>query len=425
MRRFGDGLATGPDLVGASHEATARALDPLEGVPPDLVAVFVCGGEADEIAAAAEAVTERSGARHVIGCTAGGVIGDSRGVEDERGVSVWAGVLPGVRLRAFHLETFRTDDSLAVLGMPDPMPDDAVGVLLADPYSFPADSFVERSNEVMPGLTFVGGLADGPHGSGSTRLFSDGTTHERGAVGVLLGGLEDAGVSVWPLVSQGCRPVGPSMVVTRSDGNVLQELAGVPAYRKLEEVVAELPPEDQDLVTHGLHVGIAMDEYADEHEHGDFLIRGVLGGDPDVGALAVGDVVEVGRTVRFQVRDAQAAEADLAGTLARFRGRAARVEGALLVSCNGRGSTLFPTADHDVQAVRKGLGTGGVAGFFAAGEIGPVGGRNHLHGFTASMLAFGAAGPAFGEAGANGGPGADGGLGADGGSGADGGGHRG
>jgi small ligand-binding sensory domain FIST len=135
-----------------------------------------------------------------------------------------------------------------------------------------------------------------------------------------------------------------------------------------------------------------MDEYAEEHERGDFLIRGVLGADREQGAIVIGEAVEVGRTVRFQVRDASAADQDLKELFARFRAETGPVGGALLFSCNGRGRTMFPSADHDVLAVRSGLNTTGVAGFFAAGEIGPVGGRNHLHGFTASILVFGTGG---------------------------------
>src|SRR5207342_2165747 len=101
--------------------------------------------------------------------------------------------------------------------------------------------------------------------------------------------------------------------------------------------------------------------------------------------LIVGDVVEVGQTVQLQVRDAVSADQDLTALLAEVPGT---VAGALLFSCTGRGAALFGTADHDVLAVRAGLGVPGVAGFFAAGEIGPVAGRSHLHEFTASVLAF-------------------------------------
>jgi small ligand-binding sensory domain FIST len=300
-------------------------------------------------------------------------------------VSVWAAQLPDARLRSFHLEVLRTSESIAVVGMPVQQADDVAALLFADPYSFPVDGFVEQSNETLPGLAISGGLASGLRGAGSTRVMVDGRVRDRGAVGVVLGG-----VSSTPAVSQGCRPVGPAMTVTAAEGNVLLGLAGRPALEKLEEVVAGLPPEEQALVTTGLQVGIAMDEYADEHTVGGFLVRGVAGADPDRGGLVVGDLVDVGRTVQFQVRDAATAAADLKVVLgAAGAVDAAGTAGALLFSCTGRGARLFGSADHDVLAVRAGLGTDSVAGFFAAGEIGPVGGRNHLHGFTASVLAVG------------------------------------
>lgn len=387
MARFGDGLAVDPDLSRATEDATQEALDGLGGQDPDLLCVFVCTPDPEDLTRVRDRVAARVGAATVLGCSAGGVIGGGRGVERTPSVSVWAAALPDVDVKGFHLDVVRTEDSLAVLGLPEMDQRDQVVVLLADPYTFPVDSFVERSNEVLPGLPLVGGLATGPRGRGSTRLILDDDVHERGAVGVVLGGA----VAASTLVSQGCRPVGPTMTVTAAEENTLLELAGVPALQKLEEIVAELTPEEAALVTQGLHVGIAMDEYADQHERGDFLIRGVIGADQERSALVIGDVVDVGQTVRFQVRDADAAEEDLLEMLAHFRSRAGLdpVEGALLFSCTGRGAALFPSADHDVRAVEDGLATSAVAGFFAAGEIGPVGGRNHLHGFTASLLAFG------------------------------------
>ncbi|MDQ1487040.1 MAG: hypothetical protein QOJ62_2733, partial [Actinomycetota bacterium] len=307
-----------------------------------------------------------------------------QGVEATSSVSVWAAVLPGVRVRAFHLEVIRTPAGMAILGLPESEDVDEVAVVLADPFSFPADGFVEQADDVL-GLPLVGGLATGNRGPGSTRLLLDGRVVDRGAVGVVLGGP----VGAQAMVSQGCRPIGPSMTVTASEGNLLLELAGVPAIQKLEQVISSLSAEDQALATAGLQVGIAMDEYVEEHERGDFLVRGILGLDKTRGAIAIGDVVPVGRTVRFQVRDAASADDDLRAMLIRLRGQFSAVEGALLFSCNGRGSNLFTSADHDVLAMRQGLSTSGIAGFFAAGEIGPVGGRNHLHGFTASVLVFG------------------------------------
>jgi len=377
--RCGDGLAVDADLLAAAEAATAAALAALDGATPDLAVVFACGPEPDEVGAAMVRAGELSGAGTVVGCSAPGVLGDGRGVELTSAVSVWVARLPDVSLRSFHLEVLRTSESIAVVGMPVRHLDDRIAMLLVDPYSFPVDAFVEQAAEALSGLPLVGGNAAGLRGAGSTRLLVDGVLHDRGAVGLVLGGR----LAHRAVVSQGCRPVGPTMTVTAAEGNLLLGLAGVPAVTKLEELLASLPPQDQALVSGGLHLGVAMDEYADEHGPGDFLVRGVVGVDRERGGLMVGDVLTVGQTVQLQVRDAETADLDLAVMLGEVPAGAA---GALLFSCTGRGAALFGTADHDVRAVGEVLGTGGVAGFFAAGEIGPVGGRSHLHTFTASVL---------------------------------------
>jgi len=386
--RFGDGLAVDFDLAAAAESAVTQALAPLRGQRPDLLCVFVCGDDPNAVESAGTRAMEVAGARTTLGCSAGGVIGAGRGVEIEPAVSAFAACFAGVRCTPLHLELVRTPDGAAVTGMPDRQEDDAVAVILADPFTFPIAAFVQRSNDDLPGLPLSGGVASGPRGGGSARLFLDGHCVPAGAVGVVLGGP----VAARPVVSQGCRPFGPTMIITKSEANVLLELAGMPALTKLEQIVAELSAEERRAVAHGLHIGVAMDEYAEEHERGDFLIRGVVGADSERGAIVIQDVVEVGRTVRFQVRDASAADEDLAELFSQFRAERGPVGGALLFSCNGRGRTMFPSADHDVLAVRAGLDTTGVAGFFAAGEIGPVAGRNYLHGFTASILVFGAGG---------------------------------
>lgn len=388
MGRFGDGLAVDADLMLAAEAAAAQALEPLGGRRPDLTMVFVCGADADAVAGAGERAGALTGASAVVGCSAPGVIGGGHGVEAASAVAVWCAVLPDVRVRTFHLEVMPASAGMAVVGLPERADDDAVALLLADPWSFPVDGFVERSNQALHGLPLIGGLASGLRGRGSTRLFLDGQSLDRGAVGAVLSGP----VGARTLVSQGCRPVGPAMTVTASDGNVLLELAGVPARRKLEAILGDLEPVDQALASHGLQIGIAIDEYAHEHEHGDFVVRGIAGLDEHRDGLVVGDLVPVGRTVRFQLRDASTADTDLRESLQRFRASSTldTIEGALVFSCNGRGAALFPSADHDVDVVREGLATpGGVAGFFAAGEIGPVAGRNHVHGLTAAILAFG------------------------------------
>jgi small ligand-binding sensory domain FIST len=383
--RFADGLAVGSDLVEAAERAVGQALSRLSG-EADLVCFFICGDDPDDVARAGERAMRLAPEAHVIGCSATGVIGDGQGVELTSAVSAWAATLDGAELTTFALETLTAEDRFVVVGLPERTSDDHVAILLVDPYTFPTDAFVERSADVLGNLPLIGGLANGIRGRGSVRLFADGEIYTEGAIGVLLSG----SVRVSTVVSQGCRPIGPTMVVTRSEENLLLELAGQPALARLEDIVSELDEDDRELVAAGLQIGVAMDEYAERHERGDFLIRGVIGIDPEREAVAIGDVVDVGRTVRFHVRDAATADEDLYDLLDAHREELGRIDGALLFSCNGRGSAMFGTADHDPVALRDTLGPIGVAGFFAAGEVGPVGGQNHVHGFTASVLIFSA-----------------------------------
>ncbi|MFC0861979.1 FIST N-terminal domain-containing protein [Sphaerimonospora cavernae] len=389
--RFADGLAVGANLVETAEAAVRRALAGLSG-PPDLVCFFICGEDPDEVTRAGLRAMAMAPEARVIGCSATGVIGDAQGVELQPSVSAWAASFGGGGVATFALDTLRTADRFVVVGLPERGPGDRAAILLADPYTFPADAFIEHSGDVLGDLPIVGGLANGLGGRGSVRLFVDGEVHTEGAIGVVLSGP----VNVGAVVSQGCRPIGPSMVVTRAEENLLLELAGQPALGRLEDIVSALDEEDRELVASGLQIGVVMDEYAERHERGDFLIRGVIGIDPEREAVAVGDVLDIGRTVRFQVRDAETADEDLYSLLDAHVQRAGRIDGALLFSCNGRGSAMFGSADHDALAVRDMLGPIGVAGFFAAGEMGPVSGHNHVHGFTASLLVF-SAGPAPGQ----------------------------
>lgn len=389
--RFADGLAVDSDLVTAAEKAVGQALARLNG-QADLVCFFICGENPDDVARAGERAMRLAPEAQVIGCSATGVIGDGQGVELTPAVSAWAATLDGAEITTFALETLTAEDKFVVVGLPERGTDDHVAIILADPYSFPTDAFVERSVEVLGDLPLIGGLANGLQGRGSVRLFADGEVYTEGAIGVLISGA----VRVSTVVSQGCRPIGPNMVVTRSEENLLLELAGQPALSRLEDIVSDLDEDDRELVAAGLQIGVAMDEYAERHERGDFLIRGVIGIDPEREAVAIGDIVEIGRTVRFQVRDAATADEDLYDLLDAHREELGRVDGALLFTCNGRGSAMFGTADHDPVALRDTLGPIGMAGFFAAGEVGPVAGHNHVHGFTASVLVFSSTGSAGG-----------------------------
>lgn len=380
MISAGVGLSTQPDARQAAMEAALAARRALREGRPSLAVLFASPHHAERAEAVLDAVHEAAGPQALIGCVAEAVLGGGREIEGEPAVSVWLASLPGT-VETFRTEFVQTGEGGAFVGFPDPGAG-RVHLLISDPFTFPADALLRESDRQRPGSVFVGGMASGAGHPGETRLFLDGQVLDSGAVAARL----HEGVAVRTLVSQGCRPVGPSYTVTKAEGNLVLELAGRPPMELLRELFASVDDRDRELMSHGLHVGRVIDEYKADPGRGDYLIRGVIGGDQRTGAIALGEAVSVGETIRFHVRDADSADVDLRHMLGALGGRAPAA--ALLFTCNGRGSRLFSVPDHDAALVFKELGEPPLAGFFCAGEVGPVGGRNFLHGFTASLAVF-------------------------------------
>ena len=385
--RCGCGASTNPQLDVALREAIAAARGELGGGQADLGVVFVSAAHGGSIRPALELAADLVPARHVIGTTAEGVLAGDREYEAGPAVVVWLARLPGAWLEPVSLEYMQTPEGGSFAGWPERLsgewPANAALVLLADPFSFPVDAFVKRMEEDHPGVPIVGGMASGGGQPGTNTLVAGPRTYDSGAVGVVVGG----GVRVRPVVSQGCRPVGRPLVITKAQENLIVELGGVPALQRLREMYGDLDEVDRELVRSSLHVGRVASEYRDTFRRGDFLVRNVMGADPDTGVIAVGDLVRTGQTVQFHVRDAASADEDLRELLCGTP-RPVSPAGALMFTCNGRGSRLFAEPSHDARALQDCLGPLPTAGFFAQGEIGPIGSRTFLHGFTASIALF-------------------------------------
>lgn len=374
-------LSTLEDTGTAVHDAAGRVADQL-GVPPDLAIVLFTPHHREQTDVVSAAVRVRLDAAHVLGSTGEWVIGEGREIEYGPAVAVWGASLPGVTLESFHSSLVRTDRGTGFAGFPVVSDDARAVLLLADPFSYPAHALLRAAGERHPGLPFVGGMASGGTEPGDHGLLIGDDVHTAGAVGVVIGG----DVPFRALVSQGCRPIGEPWVVTAAEGPRIQEIGGRPAIERLQETVHGLDERDRDLARRGLHVGIVIDEQRDEFARGDFLIRGLTGADPDTGAISAGELVPVGRTVQFHVRDADTADEDLRELLESVEHEPA---GGLLFTCNGRGSRLFGEPGHDAQALGKRFGDLPVAGMSCQGEIGPVGSTSFLHGFTASVALVG------------------------------------
>lgn len=376
--RIGAAHSTLGDPRAGAAQAAGDVLAALDGALCDVAVVFVSGTHLTDAEATLETINEVLAPGCLIGCGAGGTLGNGRELEDGTGVAIWAAALDGGRATAFRADS---DGD----GVPD-LAGASGAILIADPWSFPAEAVLSGLSAATPGLPLVGGLASARTAEGSAALFLGAALAGDGAVGLRFDGVE-----MLPCVSQGAAPLGPELTITAGEGNLITELAGRPALEKLRQVVMDLPPEESAALEQGLLVGLVIDPNKPDYVHGDFLVRGVLGANPDAGSLAVAAQVRPGQVIRLHARDADSADRDLRDALAarRLAFGGEPPAGALVFTCNGRGESMFGEPHHDARALHDEFGGAPVAGCFAAGEIGPVGGEYFLHGFTATVAVFG------------------------------------
>ncbi len=389
--RWASAVAQDEQIDSALDACASSLMVDLEGQTPDLVLAFVSPHFAPSYDRLPSIVRELLGDATILGCSGRGVIGGRRELEDQPAISLSAAVLPGVEIRPFHLKS----DTLPDPDAPPQAWEEIAGVtadqephflLLADPYSFPTDSLIAGLDYAFPSAAKIGGLVSGGFHPSSHALFLDSRFYRTGAAGVAFVG----NLVIDTVVAQGCRPVGRPMIVTKAHGNLLHELDGRDPLEVLRELLSSLAPDDQKLARHSLFVGMVTDPLGENWATGDFLIRNLMGIDPETGALAVGEHLREGQTVQFHLRDARTSAEDLNDQLSRYAGfrEDNAASGAVMFSCNGRGAGLYGEPDHDSNAFYSSVGPVPLAGFFCNGEIGPVGGATYLHGYTSSFGIF-------------------------------------
>ncbi len=346
----------------------------------DLVLAFIDGRLGSGYDQVLAAVRQALRPRFLAGCSGAGVIGAGIEAEDDPAVTLLVVRAPGLEVLPVAMTGTSTEASLAPLSDPR-----VTGWLVfADPFSVDTEALVQLLASVSPGRPVLGGLASAQLQPQGTAVFLDGDVLDAGAVALGL----VAGLRIEPVVAQGAEPIGEAWTITACERNVIRTLGNRPAIEVLTETMEALDPETRERARRNLLCGLAMDEYRDHFGRGDFLIRNIMGGNPATGEIAINAVPRLGQTFQFQFRDARAADEDLRQHLAGIAAgdQAECVVGAVLCACNGRGSGLFGQPDHDAQALGRAFGSAvPTAGLFCNGEIGPVGRRNFLHGFTASI----------------------------------------
>ncbi len=374
---FAASVSTHPDGRVAAGEILGEVTEKLGGVP-DLAVLFASGAHISDLAEMVDATHALLMPQTLIAVTACGTLAGAEEVETGDSFCLWAGETgPNIRVR---LETIPGRESI-IAGLPTEITPGSVLMVCADPFSFDVEALITQMAAEHPGVGVAGGLASAGSTPGSNQLWIDSDKFTDGAVGVIF----PPGVAT-PIVSQGCRPIGEPWTVTDGDRNMIRSLGGKPALARLSETIEALSPADKHRAATGLHIGFAASDQIDVPEPGDFLVRAVLGGDRKTEAIAVGASVDIGQLVQFQVRDAVTASEELVDQVA--RGLSGSPEASALVfTCNGRGTRMFAEPHHDAQLISE-LVVGAVGGMFCAGEVGPVAGRNALHGFTATALLF-------------------------------------
>jgi small ligand-binding sensory domain FIST len=353
----------------------------------DLALLFVSDRYGSDLPALVRRAYQESGASVLVGCSGQGVIRQAQEVEGEAAVALMTLALPGAVLQGVHLRQADLEGCVGAAGWQATTGVTAEAanawLLFVDPFRIEVQRLVDGLAEAYPGCPLIGGLASGDAHAPRTYVFLNDQVHVEGAVALALGG--DYGVRT--IVSQGAEPISKPWTITEADGNFVRTIGQRPAVEVLLEALRDLPAEEQARAQRNLLVGLAIDEYRHEFGRGDFLIRNLAGIDRSSGSIAIGAYPRVGQTIQFQLRDAQAADAELQALLQAAAGSPDEPAplAAVLCTCNARGVGLFGQPNHDAEALAKQLGLEAIAGFFCNGEIGPVGRGTFLHGYTASI----------------------------------------
>jgi small ligand-binding sensory domain FIST len=388
--QWANALSIRPSLEAAVSDVVQRTVSSLTA-PPDLGLVFISSAFTSEYSRLLPLLSEQLSVPILLGCSGGGVIGTTQWgktqeLEAEPALSLTLAHLPGVNIKPFHIAPEELPDLdgppdawIDLIGVPpSPVPQ---FILLSGSFSSGVNDLLQGLDFAYPGSVTVGGHASGGGLGGRIALFYNDNLHREGTIGVALSG----NIVLETIVAQGCRPIGRPCQVTKGDRNIILELNEQVPLMVLRDLIAHLSEEDRMLAQHSLFVGLAMDEFKQELQPGDFLIRSILGVEPSAGAIAIADYVRPGQRLQFHLRDAQASAEDLEFLLQRYqkeRSSDASAVGALMFSCVGRGEGLYGKPNFDSQLFNRYLKNIPLAGFFCGGEIGPVGGSTMIHNYT-------------------------------------------
>ena len=359
---------------------TAIELRESLGRPAGLAFVFISPDYSAHIDELSDILRVDGHISDVVGCTGAGLICGTEEVEGESGFSVLVLGEPGASFQVIPLTQSMNDQALDVTafwkktGGASPN----AWISLLNPFTFDVENWLTAWNSAYPDVPCVGGLASGDQQASECLVFANGRALDGVVVGI------SGSLGVIPLVSQGCRPIGEPLTVTKAENNIVYALGAKPAYEALETAFEQLTDGEKASAKGNLFAGLAGTEYVEDFKPGDFLIRNILGADPSSGAVVLGAIPRVGQTLQYQLRDRSSATDELRSLLNSVKAECGTPVASLMFACNGRGAHFFGEKSHDSSMVEKILGLHPGAGFFCSGEIGPVAARTCIHSYTLS-----------------------------------------
>ncbi|MBW4616847.1 MAG: FIST C-terminal domain-containing protein [Desmonostoc vinosum HA7617-LM4] len=388
--QWANALSTRHSLEAAVADVVQRAVSSLTA-PANLGLVFISSAFTSEYSRLLPLLAEQLSVPILIGCSGVGVIGttidgQTQELEAEPAISLTLAHLPEVDIQVFHVVAEELPDLdsspdawLDLIGVPQsPTPQ---FILLSSSFSSGINDLLQGLDFAYPGSVILGGQASGGAMGGRIALFCNDRLYREGTVGIALSG----NIVLETIVAQGCRPIGEPLQVTKADRNIILELDEQVPLIVLRDLISTLSEKERMLAQHSLFIGVAMNEFKQTLQQGDFLIRGILGVDPTAGAIAIGDRVRPGQRLQFHLRDAQASAEDLELLLQSYQDQRysqPSAAAALMFTCLGRGEGLYNKPNFDSELFKRYLNDIPVGGFFCGGEIGPVSGRTFLHGYT-------------------------------------------
>lgn len=368
-----------------SEEAVIRAsrecLSEL-GCNPSVALVFASSDYRAHLEDFLELIQLHCHAPLLIGGSAWGLIAPGVEAESATGFSVLLLSLPDTRLSAVEFNEQQADDYTpaqwrAHVGS---AADSEAWLFVGNPVKVGAELWLKNWSAAFPGVRVLGGLLSGGDQEDEIFVFHNRQMVEGGVVLGLKGGFK-----LHLILGQGCRPIGEPHAITGAEENVLTSIGSIPAYERLSESIEGLSKEERRSVGRNLFAGFAANEYRDDFRTGDFVIRNVLGTDPESGTVELAAYPRVGQTFQFQLRDAAAASEELEHQLSMLAREGIRPFACTAFVCRGRGVSLFGKPNHDAEALERHFGTVPTVGLFCHGEVGPVGQSNFVHGYTAAL----------------------------------------